>query len=141
MRLVSLCAAVLGHEQYDYSTTVSMHFSPVICVEAYVLTRECGGAGCHGFWETGQNTIFDMRITDIRIRSYRNKDLTKSLAAQEKEEKDKHLASLHTQRKDFTTMVYTVDGIAGREAQIVEKCLALFLVEKWRQECSNMIFT
>ena len=41
--------------------------------------------------------------------------------------KDKYLASLHAQRKDFTPMVYTVNGIADRNAKSAEKRLAYFL--------------
>ncbi len=29
-----------------------------------VATEEWGDASCHGFWERGRTTIFDMRITD-----------------------------------------------------------------------------
>ena len=61
--------------------------------------------GNNGFWERGRNTIFNMRITDTEARSYRNKDFTKFLAAQEKEKKRNYLASLHAQRKDFTPMI------------------------------------
>jgi hypothetical protein len=33
-------------------------------------------------------------------------------------------------RKDFTPLVYSVDGIAGREAKNAEKRLAYHLLEK-----------
>ena len=71
-----------------------------------------------------------MRITDTEARSYRNKDFTKVLAAQEKEKKRKYLASLRAQRKDFNPMIYTVDGIAGRKAKSTEKRLASVLADK-----------
>ena len=51
----------------------------------------------------------------------RNKDLDKVLAKHEKEKKDKYLRKFHEERKDFTPMVYSVDGIAGREARHAEK--------------------
>ena len=37
-------------------------------------------------------------------------------------------------------MVYTVDGIAGREAKSAEKRLASALAEKWKREYSEMVF-
>ena len=99
---------------------------------------ERGDASCHGFWQRGRTCIFDMRITDPEARSYRNKDHDKVLAAQEKEKKDKYLRSCHEQRKDFTPMVYTVDGVAGREARAAERRVALFLSEKWNRQYSEM---
>ena len=77
-------------------------------------------------------------ITDTEAPSYRNQDFTKVLAAQEKEKKKKYLAPLHAQRKDFTPMIYTVDGIAGREAKSAEKRIASTLAIKWEREYSEM---
>ena len=90
-------------------------------MDAPAITGERGDAGVHGFWKRGRTTIFDVRITDTESRSYRNRDFEKVLASQEKEKKDKYLASCHEMRKDFTPLVYSVDGIAGKEAKAVEK--------------------
>ena len=87
------------------------------------VTGERGNESCHIFWERGRNTIFDIRITDTEAPSYRNQDFDKVLAAHEKDKKEKHLIPLHAQRKDFTPIVYSVDGIAGREAKSDEKHL------------------
>ena len=81
-----------------------------------------------------------MRITDTESRSYRNRDFRKVLASQEKEKKDKYLASCHEMRKDFTPLVYSVDGIAGREAKAAEKRLASYLAKKWKKNYSEMVF-
>ena len=97
------------------------------------ITGEGGDASCHGFWERGLNTIFNIRITDTEAPSYRDQDFDKVLAAQEKEKKKKILTALHARRKDFTPMIYTVDGIAGREARSAEKRLASVLAEKWKR--------
>ncbi len=43
-------------------------------------------------------------------------------------------------RKDFTPMVYSVDGIAGREARNAEKRLATHLAGKWNREYSQMVY-
>ena len=103
-------------------------------------TEERGDASCHGFWERGRDTIFDMRITDTDARSYRKKEPTKVLEQQEKEKKDKYLRTCLELRKDFTPMVYSVDGIAGREARNAEKRLATHLASKWKREYSQMVY-
>ncbi len=43
-------------------------------------------------------------------------------------------------RNDFTPMVYSVDGIASREAQNAKKRLAVHLAGKWNHEYSQMVF-
>ena len=42
-------------------------------------------------------------------------------------------------RKDFTPLVYSVDGIAGREAKNAEKRLAYHLSEKWHKQLPQMV--
>ncbi|KAL3806424.1 hypothetical protein ACHAXA_007766, partial [Cyclostephanos tholiformis] len=59
--------------------------------------------------------------------SYQKRDFGKVLLQHEKEKKDKYLWTCLELRKDFTPMVYSVDGIAGREAQNAEKRLATHL--------------
>ncbi len=85
-------------------------------------------------------TIFDMQITDTDARSYRKKECAKVLEQHKKEKKDKYLRNCLEMRKDFTPMVYSVDGIAGREAQNAEKHLAVHLAGKWNHEYSQMVF-
>ena len=103
-------------------------------------TEERGDASCHGFWDRGRDTIFDVRITDTDSRSNRNKDVDKVLAKHEKEKKDKYLRKCHEERKDFTPLVYSVDGIAGREAKSAEKRLATYLADKWKKGYPEMVF-
>jgi hypothetical protein len=43
-------------------------------------------------------------------------------------------------RKDFTPLVYSIDGIAGREAKNVEKRLAYHLSEKWHKQLPQMLY-
>jgi hypothetical protein len=54
-----------------------------------------------------------MCITDTDARSYRKKEFAKVLEQHEKEKKNKYLQNCLEMRKDFTPMVYSVDGIAG----------------------------
>ena len=81
-----------------------------------------------------------MRITDTDAKSYRKKDFGKVLSQHEKEKKDKYLRTCLELRKDFTPMVYSVDGIAGREAQNAEKRLATHLASKWNRGYSQMVY-
>jgi hypothetical protein len=103
-------------------------------------TEEQGDPGCHGFWEHGRTTIFDMRIMDTDVRSYRKKEFAKVLEQHEKEKKDKYLQNCLEMWKDFTPRVYSMDGIAGREARNAEKRLGTHLAGKWNCEYSQMAF-
>jgi hypothetical protein len=103
-------------------------------------TGKHGDAGVHGFWLRGHTTIFDVRITDIQSCSYRNKDYQKVLKQQEKEKKNQYLCPCLEMRKDFTPLVYLVDGIAGREAKNAEKLLAYHLLEKWHKPLLQMVY-
>ena len=98
-----------------------------------------GDAGVHGFWQNGRLCIFDVRITDTDARSYRNKCPLKCLESHEKEKKDKYLATCQELRKDFTPLVYSVDGMAGREAKMAEKRVASNLANQWHRPYSQMV--
>jgi len=98
-----------------------------------------GDVSVHGFWRFQRLAVFDARITDTDARSYRNKDPLKVLEAQEKEKKDKYLRPCHERRKDFTPLVYSVDGMAGREAKGAEKRLASILANKWNKSYSQLV--
>jgi hypothetical protein len=103
-------------------------------------TEERGDASCHGFWERGQTTIFDMPITDTDAQIYRKKEFVKVLEQHEKEKKDKFLQNCLEMRKNFTPMVYSVDGIAGHKAWNAEKRLPTHLAGKWNREYSQMVY-
>jgi hypothetical protein len=81
-----------------------------------------------------------MHITDTDARSYRKKEFEKVLLQQEKEKKDKYLQTCLEMRKDFTPMVYLVDGIAGHKAQNAKKRLATHLASKWNHRYSKMVY-
>jgi hypothetical protein len=101
---------------------------------------KCGDAGAHGFWQPGRTPIFDVHIMDTQSHSYWNKDYQKVLVQQEKEKKNQYLCPCLEMRKDFTPLVYSVDGIAGREAKNAEKRLAYHLLEKWHKPLPQMVY-
>jgi hypothetical protein len=105
-----------------------------------MTTEERGDASCHGFWERGRTCIFDMRITDTDARSYRKRDFGKVLLQYEKEKKDKYLWTCLELQKDFMPMVYSVDGIAGREARNAKKRLTTHLASKWNRGYSQIVY-
>ena len=54
-----------------------------------------------------------MLIMDTDAKSYQKKEPTKVLEQHKKEKKDKYLQNCFEMRKDFTPMVYSVDGTTG----------------------------
>jgi hypothetical protein len=102
--------------------------------------KERGDVSFYRFWERGRTTIFDMRITDTDSRSYWKKEFGKVLEQHKKEKKDKYLWTCLEIRKDFTTMVFLVDGIAGCEARNAKRRLATHLASKWNQGYSQMVY-
>ena len=102
------------------------------------VNEDRGDASCYAFWQRGRDCIFDVRITDTEAPSHRNKDPAKVLEAQEKAKKAKYLRQCHENRKDFTPLVYSVDGMAGREARNAEKRLGHHLAVKWKRPKSQV---
>ena len=88
----------------------------------------------------GREAIFDVRIMDTESKLYRNRPYLVALEAQEKERKDKYLRPCLEQRKDFIPLVYSVDGILGREAKSTDKRVASYLGAKWRKSYLEMFF-
>ena len=95
--------------------------------------RTRGDVSVYGFWSPGTDCMFDVRVTDTSAKSYRKKDPRKVLETQEKEKKDKYLRKCLERRKHFTPLVFSVDGMAGREAKKAMKHLASMLAEKWER--------
>jgi hypothetical protein len=81
-----------------------------------------------------------MRIVDTDAQTYREKEFAKFLEQLKKEKKDKYLHNCLEMRKDFTPMVYSVDGIVGHKAQNAEKQLVTHLAGKWNREYSQMVY-
>ena len=92
-----------------------------------------------GLWSRGTECILDFRVTDPSAKSYRKKDPIKVLETQEKEKKDKYLRKCLDRRKHFTPMVFSVDGMAGKEAKKTMKHLASLLAEKWEPPHGQMV--
>jgi hypothetical protein len=106
----------------------------------YVAENENrGNIAVEGFWPNGRCCIFDKRITDTECRTTRNQEVEKVLKKCEKEKKDKYLRACHEMRRDFTPLVYSVDGCVGHETKQAERKLAGALAAKWDREYSEMV--
>ena len=65
----------------------------------------------------------------------------KVLVQQEMEKKNQYLHLCLEMQKDITPLtVYSVDGIASREAKKAEKHLAYHLSEKWHKPLPQMVY-
>jgi hypothetical protein len=93
----------------------------------------------HGFWSRGTDCIIDVRITDLDSKSYQKKSSDKVIAGQEQEKKRKYLAPCIANRRHFTPLVSSTDGLIGKEqGQTFTKRLAGLLSEKWRRPYSQV---
>jgi hypothetical protein len=97
-----------------------------------------GDLAVHGFWSRGQTAIFDVRITDTDQPSNRNTDPSKVLLRHEKEKKSKYGDLCIEQRRTFTPLVFSVDGLIGKEATAASKRLATSLAAKWKRSYSEI---
>ena len=97
-----------------------------------------GDKGIRNFYTRGKGCIFDIRITNTECRTHRNKQPLKCLAGQEKAKKDKYEAACHEQRKDFSPLVYSIDGMAGPMTRAAEKRMASRLAWKWHRQYAEM---
>jgi hypothetical protein len=97
-----------------------------------------GDLAVHGFWSKGQTAIFDVRITDTDQPSNRNTDPSKVLLRHEKEKKAKYGDLCIARRRTFTPLVFSVDGLLGKEATAASKRLASSLAAKWKRSYSEI---
>ncbi len=97
-----------------------------------VLGNEArGDVGAHGFWKQGRTTIFDVQVCDTDARSYGNRKSKKVLESAARRKKDKYEGACLERRRDFTPMIYSVDGMADKHAQAAERRIAGMLAAKW----------
>ena len=98
-----------------------------------------GDVLAHGFWQRARGTIFDIRLCDTDARSYGNTESSKILERAATEKKRKYEAACLERRRDFTPLVYSVDGLASKDTRAAEKRLACLLSKKWSRAYSEMV--
>jgi hypothetical protein len=82
--------------------------------------------------------IVDGRITDTDQPSNRKSAPSKVLLCHEKEKKDKYGALCIARRRTFTPLVFSIDGLLGKEATAASKRLATSLASKWKRSYSEV---
>jgi hypothetical protein len=97
-----------------------------------------GDVSVHGFWRRGTTAIFDIRVTDTEAASNRGVDPKKVLKRQEQEKKNKYNALCQERHRDFTPLVFSVDGLQGIEGQAAAKRLSTLLAAKWKRSYSEV---
>ena len=97
-----------------------------------------GDIGVHGFWKTGQSTIFDVRVTDTDCVSWRDRDPHKVLAQHEKEKKKRYSAACAGRRRHCTPLVFSCDGMVAVEASAAIKRVASLLSKTWQRPYSEI---
>ena len=99
----------------------------------------CGDVLVHGLWETGSSCVLDICITDTNVTSHADKTSKKVLETYVKRKKDKYLQACLDRRRSFTPLVYSVDGMACKEARAFEKRIASLLSDKWNRTYSKLV--
>ena len=97
-----------------------------------------GDVAAHGFWQRGTTAVFDIRITDTEAPTYRRMDPAKVLKKHEKEKKDKYLEACLARRRQFTPLVFSVDGLRSKETDAACKRISSLLAKKWNRQYSDV---
>ncbi|KAL7474808.1 hypothetical protein ACHAW6_000764, partial [Cyclotella cf. meneghiniana] len=97
-----------------------------------------GDVLAYGFWNCGRVNVVDVHICDTNSRSYSNTSLSTILERHAKEKKDKYKTACLKYHRDFTPLVYSVNGMASKDAQTAKQCIAWLLVKKWSRTYSDM---
>ena len=94
--------------------------------------------GIRGFYRHGRDCLFDIQLTNTESRSLRNTRPLTVLKQREKKKKDKYEKACHEKRKDFSPLIYSIDGMAGPATRAAERKLAGQFAWKWKREFSEM---
>ena len=97
-----------------------------------------GDVAAHGFWKRGSTAIFDIRVTDVETPSQRGTDPGVLLKRHEEEKKKKYSKHCEKQRKHFTPLVFSTDGLLGVECEAASKRLASQISSKWHRTYSEV---
>ena len=93
-----------------------------------------GNVLVHGFWKRGEDAVLDTQVVDCDASSRRNyMDSETILESCVRVKKLQYLQSCAERRHSFMPLIYSVDGMAGREAQSFEKRITHILTEKWER--------
>ena len=77
-----------------------------------------------------------MCVTDTDAPYQRSTDVDRVLSRHEKRKKDKYLEACLARRRTFTPLIYSVDGMQGKEGLAATRRLAAVLAPKWHRPYS-----
>jgi len=93
--------------------------------------------GARGFWTSGQKAFFDVRVFNPLAKRYRNTELKKCYAINEKEKKKSYNERiLNIEQGSFTPLVMTANGGFGRECSKFYSRLAELIATKRKKHVS-----
>ena len=140
LEFAAMCTEIFGKSKV---TTKPLIHSGRTSKDANVPIPEAskelrGGISVRGFYELGKETIFDIRVSDVDAPSYVDSKPEKVLENAEKAKKRKYAKHCHDGRKSFVPLVFSADGLRGKEASAAMKRLASLLADKWQRQYSEM---
>lgn len=93
-----------------------------------------------GSWalEEGEVCVLDTTIVQTDAKGYSATLSRNNIKAAARAKKKKYLQVCLENRRSFMPLVYSLDGMAGKEAKAFEKGLAALLAEKWNRLYSEM---
>jgi len=97
-----------------------------------------GDVAVHGLFKRDQTTILDICVMDTDANSYKQTASDKVLEKAAKRKKDKYLDACLERRRTFVPLIYSVDGMACKEARAWEKRVASLLASKMDRPYSEM---
>ena len=83
-----------------------------------------GEKDMHNLWRRGTACIFDIRVADSDATKYCRAPALAVLAHKDQQKKTNYLESCLKMRRNFTDLVYSVDGMTGEDVRVSEKRLA-----------------
>ena len=91
------------------------------------------------FWGPGTECIFDVCVTDTDQPSYQHLDPKKVLEGHATRKKNKYLSACLSQRRHFTPLISSVDGLVEKEQVAYCQRLASKLADKWQKPYSSVM--
>ena len=83
------------------------------------------------FWSWQQDAFFDIRVTHPKASLLSRAEVLSQLQRNEREKKRQYAARVvHVDRGTFTPLVFSTNGLCGRECSMCLKSLALLLSDK-----------
>ena len=92
-----------------------------------------------GVWETQEEALFDIRVTDTDAKSYLTHSPNQVLAQAEKDKKLKYGSSCEERRAVFTPLCVSVDRLFGKETEHFVKRIGQSLLLKWDKSYSQVM--